>query len=169
MAPISNSAPLEFVSRSSAQTERIGFRLAQLAQPGDVFCLSGELGAGKTCLARGMGAGLGVREPVTSPTFVMINEHRIPESPLRLYHIDLYRITSPEEAWTLGLDEYLHDEGICVIEWPERARSILPDHLWVNMEYVDEDQRGISIRAVGARYERLLYELAKGDLGMDEA
>ena len=167
MVPILTKGTLDFISRSSAQTERVGERLAQLSLPGDVICLEGDLGAGKTCLARGIGVGLGVKEPVTSPTFVMINEHRVPGRPFRLYHIDLYRITSPAEALALGLDEYLYDDGICVIEWPELAEQILPrERLWIKLGYVDENKRSLTVTATGERYHELLSQLGKSAFGI---
>ena len=154
------SEELEFVSHCAEQTERFGMRLAALCHPGDVICLEGELGAGKTCLARGLGRGLGVVEPITSPTFVLVNEHRLPHSPLRFYHVDLYRLNTPEEAVALGLEEYLYGDGICVIEWAERARALMPpENLWITLCHLDEQHRTIRLRATGARYRELLSQL----------
>lgn len=167
MAPILTKDTLDFVSRSAAQTERIGMRLAQLCQAGDVICLAGELGTGKTCIARGIGRGLGIVEPITSPTFVMIREHVAPDSRLRFYHIDLYRIQSPQEAWSLGIEEYLYGEGVCAIEWPERALELLPrEHLWVELEHLGESQRTLRITALGERYRELLFQFRKHAFGL---
>lgn len=113
-------------SAGAEATHEIGARLGRLARPGDVFACFGDLGAGKTCLIQGLAAGLGVREPVTSPTFVLIAEYggRLP-----LYHVDLYRTESLEEIRGLGLEDLLGREwgdGVTVIEWAEKAESLLP-------------------------------------------
>jgi tRNA threonylcarbamoyladenosine biosynthesis protein TsaE len=168
VTPILSKGILDFVSHSPSQTERIGMRLAQLIRPGDVICLEGELGAGKTVLAKGIGAGLGVREPITSPTFIMVSEHRVPGSTFCFYHIDLYRLSSPQEACGLGLEEYLYGDGVCVVEWPERAAELLPrERLWIIIKYVDENRRNLTMQATGARYEELLSQLTKQAFGVE--
>ena len=93
--PILNKHTLDFVSHSPAQTRRFGARLGALLQAGDLICLEGELGAGKTCLAQGIGRGLGIRQPITSPTFTLIAEYHLPRPAPALYHIDLYRLAAP--------------------------------------------------------------------------
>ena len=110
-------------SKSPEETHRIAAGVAERLAPGMVLALHGDLGAGKTCFVQGMAHALGVRGPVNSPTFTLINEHagRLP-----LYHIDLYRVRGSEEALGLGLDEYLHGAGVTVIEWAERAAELLP-------------------------------------------
>ena len=112
-------------SHSPDQTCAIAADLARQLPPGTVLALHGELGSGKTCFVRGLARALGVTQPVTSPTFTLINEYR--SSP-PLAHIDLYRLNSPDEALALGLEEYLEPEGITVIEWAERAGDLLPAH-----------------------------------------
>ena len=167
MVPILTRDTLDFISRSTAQTERIGMRLAQFLRPGDVICLAGALGAGKTCLVRGIGRGLGVQGDVTSPTFVLVREHPVPGTDLYLYHIDLYRITSPQEALALGMEEYLYGNGICAIEWPERAQEVLPpERLWITLDHIGENQRTVTITAMGARYRELLAQLKKNAFGL---
>lgn len=167
MTPILSPNTLAFVTHSTAQTERIGARLANLLRPGDVVCLEGDLGAGKTCLTRGIGRGLGITKPVTSPTFVLIGEYLIPEKDYRLYHIDLYRLDSLEEAWALGLDEYLYGAGISVIEWAEKARELLPEErLWITLEHVDENKRSLTFEAAGDRYLELLARLQRQAFGV---
>ena len=168
MNPILRKGSLDFITYSAVQTERVGIRLAKLAQPGDVICLEGDLGAGKTCLARGIGTGLGVKEPITSPTFIMVSEHRLPGSRMRFYHIDLYRLASAEEAFGLGLEEYLYNDDVCVIEWPERALEVLPEErLWITIQHVDENKRRLTLRASGDRYHELVGQLAKTAFGVD--
>jgi len=170
VVPILAQDELDFVSRGMAQTERIGARLAGFCQAGDVICLQGELGVGKTCLARGIARGLGVAEPITSPTFVLVGEYRTARPHVPLYHVDLYRITSPAEALAVGVEDYLYGHGICVIEWAERIREILPaERLWITMRHVDEQRRGLTIAATGARYKVLLQQFKRNVFGIGES
>ena len=127
MAPILNEHMLEFVSRSPDQTQRLGARLGALLRGGNVVCLEGPLGSGKTCLAQGIGRGWGIGQTLISPTFVMVREYARPGDAVRLYHVDLYRISGVDEALGLGLDEFLGDaRAVCVIEWAERAQPLMP-------------------------------------------
>ena len=146
-------------SASPEQTRQLGCAVGARARPGDVYLLSGPLGAGKTCFTQGLALGLGVEGYVRSPTFVLMTRHR---GRLTLHHIDLYRIGSPEEAWDLGLDEQLFDSGVCVIEWAERAEGLLPENaLWLEFSYCDkEDSREIVLDTESSRYGALLSELA---------
>lgn len=156
-----------FVSESVAQTQQWGERLGELARARDLFCLEGELGSGKTCLVQGLGRGLGIVETIHSPTFILANEHRGGRLPL--FHLDLYRVRSPDEAIGFGLDDYLSGDGVLAIEWAEKIRDALPrERLWITFRHLGsqtprslagETQRGISIQATGARYEELLNEL----------
>jgi len=162
---------LEFVSRSHEQTQRLGARLGVLAQGGVVICLEGSLGAGKTCLAQGIGQGWGTNQRLVSPTFVLMREYTHPQDMVKLYHIDLYRISSPREAWGLGLDDFLGDEqAVCVIEWAERARELIPpEHLWVTLGFVDPGpltQRSIHFAAHGERHQALLEEFRREAFGV---
>ncbi|VAW38124.1 tRNA threonylcarbamoyladenosine biosynthesis protein TsaE [hydrothermal vent metagenome] len=121
-----------FVTSTARETEELGMRLAKGLSAGSVVALSGELGAGKTVLARGIARGLGVEGYLKSPSFTIVNEYR--EGRLPLYHIDLYRLSegaqdasAEVQADELGLEEYLYGDGVCVIEWAERALSLIPD------------------------------------------
>lgn len=114
----------QLVSRSVAETHAFAADLLSDLGAGGVLALHGDLGAGKTCFVQGLARALGVTEPVTSPTFTLVNEYAC-EPPL--YHIDLYRVGSPEEALGFGLDEYMHGRGIVAIEWAERAGDLIPD------------------------------------------
>jgi tRNA threonylcarbamoyladenosine biosynthesis protein TsaE len=128
-----------YVTASIEETLELGRKMSLELKPGDVIALSGVLGAGKTCLVKGIALGLGIGEPVTSPTFTIIQEYdgRIP-----LYHIDLYRITDPAELDDLGIEEYLHGDGVTVIEWPEKAASLLPHYtLAVGISVLDGGRR----------------------------
>ena len=167
MAPVLDERSLDFISHSEAQTRRLGVRLGELLQGGDVICLVGELGAGKTCLAQGIGRGLGVKGPITSPSFTLINEYKQEQARLPFYHIDLYRIGDAKEALTLGLEEYSYGEGACVFEWADRAPEALPvEHLWIGLRYIDETKRGLLMKAVGKRYEELLREFKRRAFGI---
>ena len=141
------------------ETQRVGRLIGQQARPGDVYLLSGPLGAGKTCLTQGLARGLGVEGYVRSPTFVLMTRHH---GRLTLHHIDLYRIGSPAEAWDLGLDEQLFDSGVCVIEWAERAEELLPeDALWLEFSYGESsEEREIVLDTESERYDALLTELS---------
>ena len=133
---------LELISHSPEQTQKLGRRIGELALPGDVFLLVGDLGTGKTCLTQGIAWGLGIKEYALSPTFVIMRElyGRLP-----LYHIDLYRLDRIEESLDLGLDDYLYGRGICVVEWAGKALSILPtEHLLIEISYLADTDRRFS-------------------------
>ena len=123
-------------------TQDLGRTIGEHASAGDVILLTGELGAGKTCLTQGIALGLGVEGYVRSPTFVLMTRHH---GRLTLHHVDLYRMGSAAEAWDLGLDEQLFGEGICVVEWADRATELFPeDCLWIDLDYgQDADSREI--------------------------
>jgi tRNA threonylcarbamoyladenosine biosynthesis protein TsaE len=145
------------MSRSPEQTQRLGMRLGELAQPGDVLLLTGNLGSGKTCLTQGIAWGLGVKEYASSPSFVIIREYH---GRLTLYHIDFYRLDRIEEIADLGLDEYLYGKGICVVEWAEKGIAVLPkEHLLISLIYVSDTERSISLEPRGHRYTELLKSL----------
>ncbi len=168
MSPISNERVLDIISHSAAQTQRLGARLGELARAGDLFCLEGELGSGKTCFAQGLGRGLGVPESIHSPTFILANEHRGGRVPL--FHLDVYRIRGADEAMGIGLDDYLAGDGVCVIEWAEKIRAALPpEHLWIAFRHVGDTKRGLMIEACGARYEELLSEFKASVFGRESA
>jgi len=167
MSPILDELTLDFVSHSPTQTRRIGARLGTLVGPGDVLCLVGDLGTGKTCFVQGLGQGLAIEGPITSPTFTLINEYRDGRDGLTFYHIDLYRVSGVQEALDFGLEEYLYGEGVCAIEWAERVESALPrERLWITLRYLDVNKRGILIRADGPRYELLLRDLKRLAFGV---
>lgn len=149
---------LSFETRSPAETQRLGRRLAAMLRPGDVILLQGELGAGKTCFSQGIGAGLKVREPVKSSSFVLVNEY---SGLLHVYHADLFRLEDPREVFELGLEENAAD-GLLLVEWPDRApQEMPPEHLLVRFEMTGHASRRITYEARGERYESLLQELAK--------
>lgn len=150
------SAASHLRSASVAETHHLGKLLGALLAPGDVVLLEGDLGAGKTALTQGIGAGLGVRSVINSPTFTILKEYtgRLP-----LYHFDLYRIESPDEIYTLGFDDYFSGDGVCVVEWAERGEPQEPDaltpwpdnYLRLRMRSDHPDSRMIDVTSAGPR------------------
>ena len=152
-----NKASFFLSSGSPEETHRLGRQIGELAKPGDVYLLSGNLGSGKTCFTQGVAAGLGVVDNVMSPSFVIMREH---SGRLPLYHIDLYRLETLPEAIDLGLNEYLYGKGVSVIEWSERAESVLPaEHLSVYIDYKGDTERYIRLQGAGARYSDIINRL----------
>lgn len=142
---------LEIISNSAAETRALGRRLGELSRPGDWIGLTGELGAGKTCLVQGLATGAGVAEDVavTSPTYVICQSYpgRLP-----VQHLDLYRLKSPEELAEIGYDELVFGDGVCVVEWFELIAEARPGHgLSIALEIVDEFSRRIYITAEDSR------------------
>lgn len=153
--PVLDSHSLDFFSRSAEQTRRLGARLGAVLQRGDVICLQGDLGAGKTTFVQGVAKGWGSQDTVSSPTFILVNEYRRPDGGL-LFHVDAYRLDSTPEAEELDLDSMLA-AGALLIEWPDRIDGLVPsEHLWVKLEHVDEEERELKFRAAGKRYDELL-------------
>ena len=143
---------------------RVGMRLGGQLQPGDMVALVGDLGSGKTTLVRGLAAGWGSTDPVTSPTFVLVNVYRRPDGG-RLHHLDAYRLSGPEEAWDLDLNALL-DVGPLVVEWADHIREALPvEGLWITLEHLDEEQRLLRFRAHGERARALLVFLRRALYG----
>ncbi len=151
---------LRFKSPGEDCTLLIGRRIGELLEPGDILSLRGELGAGKTLLVRGIARGLGVPESVrvTSPTFTIINEYA---GRLLLFHLDLYRISGPDELETLPWEETLFGRGIAAIEWPERLGRLLPSsRIDVKIYITGEECRSISILGRGKRYAERVAQWA---------
>ncbi len=165
--PILDERMLEFVSGSPEQTRRLGARLGELLRGGELICLEGALGAGKTCFAQGIGLGWGVNQSLRSPSFTLINEWRRPGDRQRLYHVDLYRLTGLDEALALGLEELWNGVDVCMIEWPERIATLLPgERLWVRLSILDDTRRRQVFTAQGARYEQLLHQFKQVAFGV---
>lgn len=148
------------ITTSEDQTEQVGEMLGRLLRPGDVVCLYGDLGAGKTSLSFGIAMGLEVEEEyIPSPTFTIINEYR---GRVPFYHIDLYRLKEPSELDEIGFDEYIDSDGVAVIEWADRAEEDLPpERLNIYLSFVSENSREIGFLAEGERYGILLSELKR--------
>ena len=150
----STEPALALVSDSPEATRTFAARLARVAAPGDVLCLWGELGAGKTVFAKGFGAGLGVRDTISSPSFVLMGEY---EGRLPLFHIDLYRLGSATEALDGGLLDDRQAAGVVLIEWPDRLGTALPaDRLDVRIEGGADEPRHLRVKAVGGGHVRYL-------------
>jgi tRNA threonylcarbamoyladenosine biosynthesis protein TsaE len=155
---------LEFFSRSPEQTRRIGLRLGGLLQAGDVICLQGNLGAGKTTFTQGFAQGWGSLDSVSSPTFILVNVYRRADGS-QLFHLDAYRLESVPEAEELDLDSMLA-EGALIVEWPERLGDLIPpEHLWIDLEHISEEHRQMKFHARGARYDELLDGIRQSMVG----
>jgi len=148
---------LEVTSASLSYTRRLGSRLGELAQPGDIYLLMGELGTGKTSLVQGIAWGLGIPGYTPSPSFILVAEH---QGRLPLYHIDLYRIERVAEAADLGLEDYLCGAGVCAVEWAERALPLFPaERLEVHLRYAGPRRRRLRLHPCGERYQGLVAAL----------
>jgi tRNA threonylcarbamoyladenosine biosynthesis protein TsaE len=146
------------LSKSPHQTRELGRKLGALLQPGDLLCLQGDLGAGKTTFTQGLAEGWGSLDPVSSPTFVMVNLYRAQDG-TPLYHMDAYRIESLPEAAQIGIDDMLA-EGALILEWPERIEALLSkERIWLTLTHISETEREIAIAASGERYKLLTKHL----------
>lgn len=139
-------------------TEEFGIKLGKFLKSGDILCLNGDLGAGKTTLTKSIGLGLDVNDYITSPTFTLINEYngRIP-----LYHFDVYRLENAHEIDDLGFDDYFYGNGVSIIEWAEKIENTLPkDRMVINIRRGNNDnERILEINGFGNRYNELIKEL----------
>jgi tRNA threonylcarbamoyladenosine biosynthesis protein TsaE len=157
---------MDFFSRSPEQTRRIGLRLGSALQVGDVICLQGDLGAGKTTFVQGIAEGWGSLDSVSSPTFIIVNMYRRGDE-ARLFHMDAYRLDSTSEAEELDLDSMMA-QGPLLVEWPERMNGLIPDErLWVSLEYINEEEREMKFKASGKRYDDLLEVIRHAAYGGD--
>jgi tRNA threonylcarbamoyladenosine biosynthesis protein TsaE len=164
--PILDAHTFEFFSKSPEQTRRLGMRLGALLQPGDLVCLQGDLGAGKTTLVQGAAQGWGAQDEVSSPTFVLVNAYRRADAG-QLFHFDAYRVESLAEAEELDLDSLLA-QGPLFVEWPERVEAVLPrERLWAFLEYESDEHRALRFTPHGKRFEILLDSLRQTVYGGD--
>ena len=134
---------MEYITNSPEETEALGERLAQTLTPGTVLAYRGDLGAGKTAFTRGLARGLGYKEPVTSPTYTIVNEYlggRLP-----LFHFDMYRLSSEEDLWDIGWEDYLERGGVCAVEWSENVAAALTGAMLVSIEKTGETTRKITV------------------------
>ena len=146
--------PVQIVSACAEDTHALGRILGAHARPGDIFLLTGDLGAGKTTLTQGILWGMGSDDYVRSPTFVLATAY---DAGMPLHHVDLYRIDGVDEMDELGLDELVDDGGVVVVEWAEKAAELFPaGRLQVNIERLGGDSRRLSLSSTSAQYDRLL-------------
>ena len=134
---------MQFITNSPAQTEAVGVALARILAPGTVLAYRGDLGAGKTAFTRGLARGLGYGEPVTSPTYTIVNEYlggRLP-----LFHFDMYRLRSSDDLFDIGWEDYLDRGGVCAVEWSENVDDAMEDAIYITIEKLGEDSRRITI------------------------
>lgn len=151
---------MEIILNGLEETEEFGIKLGKLLKGGDIICLNGDLGAGKTTLTKSIGLGLGVTDYITSPTFALINEYSGRNS---VYHFDVYRLENVEELYDLGFDEYFYSNGVSIIEWADKIERLLPkERIVLDIEKgIDLDERRIKISGYGNRYMEILKELGK--------
>lgn len=165
--PILRDGELDIISHSPEQTKRLGARLGALLKPGDIVCLSGDMGAGKTVFSAGIGEGWGSQTPLTSPTFNLVHEHRRKDNTGRLYHLDCYRLRGIDDTDSIGLDDILDGDGIVIFEWAERIEASLPDeHLWIELRVTEPSRRNFTIEADGERYRKLVEDYKKHVYGV---
>jgi len=150
---------MKFASHSPEETQRFGKELGHIAKPGDVILLVGKLGAGKTCLTQGIAWGLNIDGYARSPSFVVVNEYR---GRLPMYHIDLYRLDSIAEISDIGLDDYLNGNGLCVVEWADKALELLPQQkLLIKIDLIGENERTLDFVSHGKRYQEMVSDIKK--------
>lgn len=146
---------LKFVTESTEETSNIGEQLGRLLIKGNIICLTGDLGAGKTAFTKGIAKGLGVLDYVTSPTYTIINEY---QGRLPLYHFDVYRLNDVEEMYELGYEEYFFGDGVVVVEWADVVRDIIPgERLWITiLNTKGDDSREIIMEPTGETYDNIV-------------
>lgn len=146
---------LRFTTESAEETSRIGEQLGKLLSKGNIICLSGDLGAGKTAFTKGIAKGLGVKDYVTSPTYTIINEY---EGRLPLYHFDVYRLNDVEEMYELGYEEYFFGDGVVVLEWADIVKDIIPkERLWITiLNTKGDNSREILMEPTGEVYDNIV-------------
>ena len=132
-----------YLTNSPEQTEEVGAALSKVLSPGTGIAYRGDLGAGKTAFTRGLARGLGVTDPVTSPTYTIVNEYLGGRMPL--FHFDMYRLHSADDLWDIGWVDYLARGGICAVEWSENVADAMEDAITVTIEKLGEDSRRITI------------------------
>lgn len=145
---------MEFLIDSLEKTLDLGYQIGKLVNPGDIICLTGDLGTGKTHLTKGIAKGMQIDDYITSPTFTIVNEY---EGRLKLYHFDVYRVNDPDEIAAIGFDEYIFGDGVSVIEWSNYIEDLIPEeHLSINISKIyniNENFRKIEINYKNKRYD----------------
>ena len=123
-----------YETTNEKETFEIGYEIAKNSLKGDIYCLIGDLGVGKTVFSKGFAEGLGITEPITSPTFTIVQEY---EGEKPLYHFDMYRIEDPDELEMIGYEDYFYGQGVCLIEWANNVEDVIPEEAkWI---YIEKD------------------------------
>lgn len=149
---------MEFIVSTVEETQNLGIQLGKLCKSGDIICLIGDLGTGKTHLTKGIALGLGINDSITSPTFNIVNEYD--NGRLKFYHFDVYRVNDPDEIAAIGFDEYIFGDGVSVIEWANYIEELIPeDNLQIILEKIP--QLGSSFRKVTIKYTGNRYDYIK--------
>jgi len=147
---------MEFLLSRVEDTIELGKKIGSLLKAGDIICIDGGLGSGKTHLTKGIAIGLDIKEYITSPTFTIVNEY---DGRLKLYHFDVYRVNDPDEIESIGFDEYIFGDGVSIIEWANLIEELIPEeHVQINISKVPEkgeNYRIINIEYFGERYDYL--------------
>ena len=134
---------MEYITHCPQETEEIGILLGKRLTPGTVIAYEGDLGAGKTAFTRGLARGLGCTDMVTSPTYTIVNEYLSGRLPL--FHFDMYRLTSADDLWDIGWEDYLDRNGVCAVEWSENVAEAMEGAIRVRIEKTGEDSRRITL------------------------
>ena len=156
------NSEIQIITGDANETSAFARGIGEKLREGDILALSGELGSGKTCFTGGLARGLGVNEnyQITSPTFTLINEY---PAKYKLYHFDVYRLTGYSDLEDLGYEEYFAGKGVVVIEWAEKIAQIIPDSaIFINFEYIEENKRKITMRALPHRLNELCADMKNG-------
>lgn len=165
--PILREGELDIITHSAEQTRRLGMRLGRLLQGGDIICLSGDMGAGKTVFSAGIGVGWGATTPLTSPTYNLVHVHQREKDAQELYHLDCYRLESPAQADSIGLEDIIAGQGPVILEWPEHIERVLPrQRLWVELRILEASRRNLIFEATGDRYQTLLTKFRQSTFGI---
>jgi len=146
---------MEFEVYGVDETTQLGIKLGELLEPGDIICLTGDLGTGKTHITKGIAKGLGINDTITSPTFTIVNEYE--GGRLKLNHFDVYRVSDPDEIYAIGFDDYIFSDAVSIIEWANYIEEILPEdllHIKIEKDFaLGEDYRKITLTPYGERYD----------------
>lgn len=145
---------MEFEVYGVDDTTQLGIKLGELLKPGDIICLTGDLGTGKTHITKGIAKGLGINDNITSPTFTIVNEYE--GGRLKLNHFDVYRVSDPDEIYAIGFDDYIFSDAVSIIEWANYIEEILPKdllHIKIEKDFkIGEDYRKITLTPYGEGY-----------------
>lgn len=149
---------MKFLTNSVEETFNLGFNIGKNSSSGDIICLIGDLGTGKTHLTKGIANGLDISDHITSPTFTIVNEYN---GRLKLYHFDVYRVNDPDEIEAIGFDEYIFSDGVSIIEWANYIDELIPkeDAMYIYINKLNEDN--INTREITVEYTNKKYDYMK--------